>query len=85
MSDASPTTVAPGRRFRRLPSPNERVSGLSRGALYQLAKKHRGLFLKYGAATLLDLELLDKILAELPPANIGAAGCSWATQSQTES
>ena len=57
-------------RFGRIPAAKQR-SGLGRGALYQLAGRHTGLFRKYGAATLVDLELLDEILAALPPAKIG--------------
>ncbi len=70
MSD-SPTIVA-APRFGRIPAAEAR-SGLKRGALYELAAKHRGLFRKAGEATIVDLELLDKILSELPAAEIGAA------------
>jgi hypothetical protein len=68
----APTIPTAAARFGRIPVAQGR-SGLSRGALYELAKKHRGLFLKYGSATIVDLELLDKILSELPPAEISAA------------
>lgn len=67
MSDTAATYRS---RFGRLPGPKKRVAGQSRGAIYELAKKHRGLLLKNGAATILDLERLDQILAQLPPANI---------------
>jgi hypothetical protein len=45
-------------------------SGLSRSALYVLATKHRGLFKKAGSATIVDLNMLADILAELPDADI---------------
>lgn len=59
-------------RFGRIPVA-ERRSGLKRGILYELAKQHPGLFRKAGAATIVDLEFLDRVLAELPAANLGAA------------
>lgn len=71
MSDTTTSIATPiTARFGRIPTAEAR-SGLRRGALYELAKKHRGLFKKAGAATIVDLEFLDKILAELPPAEIG--------------
>jgi hypothetical protein len=73
MSDISldgPSPIVIGSRYGRLPIAQTR-SGLSRGALYDLAKKHKGLFRKYGAATIVDLEFLDQILGKLPPAEIG--------------
>jgi hypothetical protein len=48
----------------------ESYSGLKRGALYKLAAKHKGLFKKAGAATIVDLQILDEILAGLPAAEI---------------
>jgi hypothetical protein len=45
-------------------------SGLSRAALYILASEHPGLFKKYGAATIVDLDKLDQIIASLPDAEI---------------
>jgi hypothetical protein len=48
-------------------------SGLKRNALYELAGKHQGLFRKAGAATIVDLEFLDQILAALPPAKLGTS------------
>jgi hypothetical protein len=57
-------------RFGRIPVAKRR-SGLSRGKLYQYAARHRGLFRKAGAATIVDLQMLDQILAALPPAEIG--------------
>jgi hypothetical protein len=67
--------------FGRIPTAKQR-SGLGRGALYQLAGQHTGLFRKYGAATLVDLDLLDEILAALPPAKIGS---NSSTESETPS
>jgi hypothetical protein len=48
----------------------EQRSGLKRGSLYKLAAMHRGLFKKFGAATLVDLPMLDDVLAALPPADL---------------
>ena len=47
-------------------------SPLGRSSLYELAQKHPGLFKKFGAVTVVDFALHDKILAALPPADIGA-------------
>lgn len=58
-------------RFGRIPDGMAR-SGLSRGKLYQLAAEHRGLFRKADAATLVDLQMLDQVLADLPVAEITA-------------
>ena len=63
------TSVTSQPRFGRLPDAEKR-SGLKRGALYKLAAKHPGVFKKCGAATIIDLELLDDVLAALPAANI---------------
>jgi hypothetical protein len=38
--------------------------------LYQLAARHPGLFRKAGARTLVDFDILDKIISELPDAGI---------------
>jgi hypothetical protein len=57
-------------RFGRIPEAKAR-SGLSRSKLYELAATHPGLFLKLDAATIVNLEMLDDILAALPPAQIG--------------
>jgi hypothetical protein len=56
-------------RFGRIPAAKDR-SGLSRSKLYELAARHRGLFRKADGATIVDLEMLDEILANLPVANI---------------
>jgi hypothetical protein len=67
MYSGTPLTAV---RFGRLPVAQAR-SGLSRSKLYELAAENSGLFKKYGAVTIVDLELLDRVLAELPPAAIG--------------
>lgn len=56
-------------RFGRMPAA-ERRSGLKRGKLYQLATANPGLFKKVGAATIVDLEMLDDILAASPAADV---------------
>lgn len=48
----------------------ERRSGLSRAFLYKIAPEHPGLFKKCGAATIVDLGMLDEVMAALPPAEI---------------
>ena len=45
-------------------------SGVKRGKLYQLAAKHRGLFRKFDDVTLVDLHMLDDIIADFPPADL---------------
>jgi hypothetical protein len=45
-------------------------SGIGRSTLYKIAPKYPGLFLKLGSATLVDLNVLDKVIDELPPAEI---------------
>jgi hypothetical protein len=57
------------RRFGRLPAATE-YSALSRATLYELAPKWPGLFRKSGASTIVDFEILDQILDELPVAKI---------------
>jgi hypothetical protein len=57
-------------RFGRIPQAKAQ-SGLSRSKLYELAAAHPGLFLKLDATTIVNLEMLDNILAELPEAQIG--------------
>jgi hypothetical protein len=63
--------IMSSRKFGRIPAAKAH-SGLGRSSLYKLAEKHRGLFRKFGAAVIVDLEFLDQILAALPPADIGA-------------
>jgi len=41
-------------------------SGLGRSKLYVAADKHPGLFRKNGSATLVDFDVLDRILDALP-------------------
>jgi hypothetical protein len=61
------STAAP--RYGRIPAAEQR-SGLKRGKLYQLAAVNPGLFRKAGAATIVDLLMLDDVLAALPPADL---------------
>jgi hypothetical protein len=56
-------------RFGRIAAAEQR-SGLKRGKLYQLAAANPGLFKKAGAATIVDLLMLDDVLAALPPADL---------------
>jgi len=48
-------------------------SKLSRGKLYDIAKQHEGLFRKVDQAPIVDLEMLDRVLAEQPPATFPTA------------
>jgi hypothetical protein len=59
-------------RFGRIPDATRR-SGLSRTIIYEIAAEHKGLFRKAGSATIVDLQMLDQILAKLPPAKIKKA------------
>jgi hypothetical protein len=75
MSDA-PRTVSDRRitdgarpRFGKIPAALS-YSGLGRSKLYELAGQHPGLFKKSGATTLVDFEVLDRVLDSLPPAAI---------------
>jgi hypothetical protein len=45
-------------------------SGISRSSLYELAAEHDGLFVKFGASTLVDFDVLDKVIDALPVAEI---------------
>ncbi len=56
----------------RIPEASARF-GVSRSALYRLAPQHPGLFVKMGAATLVNFAMLRAILANLPAANIRPA------------
>jgi hypothetical protein len=71
-SPARQRHAANGPRFARLPIAVE-TRGLSRGTLYKLATKNPGLFRKHGSITMVDLQLLDSIIAEFPPAEINVA------------
>jgi hypothetical protein len=64
-------TMSERLRWGRIPD-GVRRSKLSRGKLYGLAAKHKGLFRKADAATIVDLEFLDQILEELPVAEINS-------------
>jgi hypothetical protein len=64
------TSTALPRRWARIPGAVQ-YSGLGRSHLYEIAQQHRGLFKKSGACTIVDLEMLDAIMAALPPAEIG--------------
>jgi hypothetical protein len=45
---------------------------ISRTGLYELAGLHPGLFIKLGHSTLVNLDRLEEILSQLPPARIKA-------------
>ena len=64
-------------RFGRIPAAKRR-SGLSRSTLYKIAAEYKGVFLKAGAATIVDFERLDEVLAELPAADLKAPGAGKA-------
>ena len=64
-----PLPVGQRPRFGRIADAEAR-SGLCRGMVYKIAAEHPGLFKKAGAATIVDLEFLERILAALPPAEI---------------
>jgi hypothetical protein len=53
------------------PSQSKARSGVTRTKLYKIAKKHKGLLRKLDDATIVDFDMLDRILAELPPAELG--------------
>jgi hypothetical protein len=57
-------------RWGRIPAAVS-YSGIGRSKLYQLAAANPGLFRKCGAATIVNFGLLDKILDDLPAAEIG--------------
>jgi hypothetical protein len=65
----------PARSFRprtgRIPAAIA-YSGLSRSTLYELAPQNPGLFLKAGAATLINFDVLDRIIDTFPTADIKA-------------
>jgi hypothetical protein len=44
--------------------------GIGRSSLYAKAACTPGLFRKWGAKTLVDYEIMDKVFSELPPAEI---------------
>jgi hypothetical protein len=59
----------PRPRFGKLSAAAE-YSGLSRATLYLKAPQYPGLFRKNGAATIVDFEILDRVLDALPIAKI---------------
>jgi hypothetical protein len=56
-------------RSGRLPAA-QAYSGFGRSALYEMAAKYPGLFKKNGAATIVDFDVLDAVIATLPVAAI---------------
>jgi hypothetical protein len=56
-------------RFGRIPAARI-YSGVGRSSLYRLAGMTPGLFKKHGKSTLVDFDVLDRILDALPAANI---------------
>ena len=72
VTESTKYTVRP--RFGKLPTAVA-YSGRSRTRLYEWAEKYKGLFKKDGASTLVDFDILDEILDQLPDAviNVSAA------------
>jgi hypothetical protein len=80
MTDTLTSIHTPKKRQRR-PTPTARprygrigdavnYSSICRTRLYELARQYRGLFRKNGGATVVDYDVLDAILDELPVAKI---------------
>lgn len=67
VTESTKQSVRP--RFGKLPTAVA-YSGRSRTRLYEWAEKYKGLFKKDGASTLVDFDILDEILDELPIAVI---------------
>jgi hypothetical protein len=63
------SSVGAGKRWGRI-SDAEEFSGFKKGFIYKLAKNHPGLLRKVGAATIVDLEMLDSILENAPVAEL---------------
>ena len=59
-------------RFGKIPTASQ-YSGHSRSTLYVLAAKNPDLFKKSGRSTLVDFDVLDRLLDQLPPAAIKQA------------
>jgi hypothetical protein len=57
-------------------------SGIGRSSLYILAVKHPGLFRKLGDRTLVDFNLLDRIIDDLPSAEINVPSLMKSAQPQ---
>ena len=71
LSKDKPTSKQPQLRPRLGKIPvAKRYCGLGRTRLYELAAKYAGLFRKSGSSTLVEFDILDKILDELPPADL---------------
>jgi hypothetical protein len=66
------TSTGGGRRWGRISDAIDH-SGLSRTSLYKLAAANPGLFKKHGSATIVDFQILNKILEAAPAAEISAA------------
>jgi hypothetical protein len=58
------------RRFGRIPEATRRT-GVRRSKMYGLAAQYPGLFKKLDDVTIVDFQMLDEILADLPAADIG--------------
>ena len=69
MSARARTVAIHHPRLGRLPTATA-YSGLGRSSLYRLAGMTPGLFKKHGKSTLVDFDVLDKILDALPAAAI---------------
>jgi hypothetical protein len=62
-------TAAPPPRFCKI-NDAAKYAARSRGRLYELAHLHPGLFRKDGKSTLVDMNVLNAILNDLPAAKI---------------
>lgn len=69
----APLSRAAPPRFGKIPAAVH-YSGFGRSKLYELAADNPGLFRKSGASTLVDFDVLDGILNNLPLAVIKAGG-----------
>jgi hypothetical protein len=61
--------VSAKRRFGRVSHAMD-YAGLGRTTLYTMATKNKGLFRKLGKITLVDFDILDRILDDTPVADI---------------
>jgi hypothetical protein len=64
-----PDEAAPPRRWSRVPQACDH-SGMSKSSLYKIASQNPGLFRKHGRSTFVDLQMLDKIIEDAPPAEL---------------
>lgn len=69
MMKAAPTPHFARPRFGRLNAAMT-YSGIGRSRLYELAAATPGLFKKNGKATVVDFDLLDRVLDRLPAATL---------------